>query len=100
LEKLAGYDFIQYQKVFLETIHVLPAETEEEAYRLRTVRLAEKGFLPFSEAVGIYKPMTPDEIEKKLIQLSRGIKGPEDSILYRIRSPISPSELANNRIHQ
>ena len=97
LEKLAGYDFIQYQKVLLETIHVLPAETEEEAYRLRTVRLAEKGFLPFSEAVGIYKPMTPDEIEKKLIQLSRGIKGPEDSILYRIRSPISPSELANNQ---
>jgi len=31
LEKLADYDFIQYQKVLLETIHVLPAETEEEA---------------------------------------------------------------------
>jgi len=97
LKKLADYDFIQYQKVLLETIHVLPAETEEEAYRLRTVRLAEKGLLPFSEAVGIYKPMTPEEIEKKLIQLSRGIKGPEDSILYRIRSPISPSELADNQ---
>ncbi|MCU0613948.1 MAG: DUF6178 family protein, partial [Desulfobacterales bacterium] len=95
LEKLADYDFIQYQKVLLETIHVLPAETEEEAYRLRTVRLAEKGLLPFSEAVGIYQPMTPEEIEKKLVQLSRGIKEPEDIILYRIRSPISPSDLAD-----
>ncbi len=97
LEKLADYDFIQYQKVLLETIHVLPAETEEEAYRLRTVRLAEKGLLPFSEAVGIYQPMTPGEIEKKLAQLSRGIKEPEDIILYRIRSPISPSDLADNQ---
>jgi hypothetical protein len=97
LEKLADYDFIQYQKVLLETIHVLPAETEEEAYRLRTLRLAEKGFLPFSEAVGVYQPMTPEEIEKKLIQLTRGIKGPEDSILYRIRSPIYPAELADSQ---
>ena len=97
LEKLADYDFIQYQNVLLETIHVLPAETEEEAYRLRTLRLAEKGFLPFSEAIGVYQPMTPEEIEKKLIQLRRGIKGPEDIILYRIRSPISPSELADSQ---
>jgi hypothetical protein len=95
LEKLADYDFLQYQKVLMETIHVLPAETEEEAYRLRTLRLAEKGFLPFSEAVGVYQPMTPEEVEKKLIQLKRGIKGPEDIILYRIRSPISPSELVD-----
>jgi hypothetical protein len=97
LEKLADFDFIQYQKVLLETIHVLPAETEEEAYRLRTVRLAEKGFLPFSEAVGVYQPMTPEEIKKKLIQRSRGIKGQEDIILYRIRSPIFPSELADDQ---
>jgi hypothetical protein len=97
LEKLADFDFIQYQKVLLETIHVLPAETEEEAYRLRTVRLAEKGFLPFSEAVGVYQPMTPEEIKKKLIHWSRGIKGQEDIILYRIRSPISPSELADDQ---
>jgi hypothetical protein len=97
LEKLADFDFIQYQKVLLETIHVLPAETEEESYRLRTVRLAEKGFLPFSEAVGVYQPMTPEEIKNKLIQCSRGIKGQEDIILYRIRSPISSSELADDQ---
>jgi hypothetical protein len=97
LEKLADFDFIQYQKVLLETIHVLPAETEEEAYRLRTVRLAEKGFLPFSEAVGVYQSMTPQEIKKKLINLSRGIKEQEDIILYRIRSPLAPFDVADNQ---
>jgi hypothetical protein len=97
LEKLADFDFIKYQKVLLETIEVIPAETEEEAYRLRTVRLAEKGFLPFSEAVGIFQPMKPEEIEKKLIRLSRGIKGEENIFLYRIRSPITPSDLANDQ---
>ena len=97
LEKLADYDFIQYQKVLLETIHVLPAETENEAYRLRTVRLAEKGFLPFSEAVGVYQPMTREEIEKKMDQWSRGIKKPEDIFLYRIRSPLMQSELTRDR---
>jgi hypothetical protein len=97
LEKLADFDFIQYQKVLLETIHVLPAETEEEAYRLRTVRLAEKGFLPFSEAVGVYQPMKPEEIEKKLIQWSRGNKREENIFLYRIRAPISPYELADDQ---
>lgn len=97
LAKLADYDFIQYQKVLLETIHVLPAETEEEAYRLRTVRLAEKGFLPPSEAVGVYQPMTSEEIEKKMNQFSRGIKGQMDTVLYRLRSPLMPSELVDYR---
>lgn len=97
LEKLAAFDFIQFQKVLLETIHVIPAETEEEAYRLRTVRLAEKGFLPFSEAVGVYQAMTPEEMEKKLLQWSRGIKQPEDIFLYRIRSPLSSSDIADTQ---
>ncbi len=44
-----------------ETTAVISAEAEEEAYRLKNVRLAEKGFLPFEEAVGIYQPLTPGE---------------------------------------
>ena len=36
---------------------VIPAEAEEEAFRQRNVRLAEKGLLPFEEAVGIYQPL-------------------------------------------
>jgi len=57
LKTLADNDHIVYQKVLLESSNVIPAESEEEAYRLRNVRLAEKGFLPYEEAIGIYQPM-------------------------------------------
>jgi len=57
LDHLADSDYVRLQGILLETAHVLPAETEEEAYRLRTVRLAEKGFLPFEEAVGLYQAL-------------------------------------------
>jgi hypothetical protein len=57
LKTLADDNHIVYQKVLLESSGVIPAESEEEAYRLRNVRLAEKGFLPYEEAIGIYQPM-------------------------------------------
>ncbi len=57
LKTLADNDHISYQNVLLESSSVIPAESEEEAYRLRNVRLAEKGFLPYEEAIGIYQPM-------------------------------------------
>ncbi|MGB2688926.1 MAG: DUF6178 family protein [Desulfobacterales bacterium] len=57
LKALADNDHISYQNVLLESSSVIPAESEEEAYRLRNVRLAEKGFLPYEEAIGIYQPM-------------------------------------------
>ncbi len=57
LKTLADNDHIAYQNVLLESSGVIPAESEEEAYRLRNVRLAEKGFLPYEEAIGIYQPM-------------------------------------------
>ena len=62
LESLAEFDHITYQKILLEAGHMLGAETEEEAYRKRNVRLAEKGFLPFDEAVGIYQPLKPQDL--------------------------------------
>ncbi len=62
---LAAFDHITYQKVLLETCSVIPAETEEEAYRLRNVRLAEKGFLQYEEAIGIYQPLKPEDFEKQ-----------------------------------
>lgn len=64
MHRLAAYDFITYQKVLLESSSIIPAESEEEAYRLRNVRLAEKGFLPFDEAIGIYQPFRPQDIER------------------------------------
>ena len=58
LRRMADRDHLKYQSLLLEAATVDPTEYEEEAYRLRNVRLAEKGFLPFEEAVGIYQPLT------------------------------------------
>ena len=62
---LAAFDHVKYQKVLLETSSVIPAESEEESYRLRNVRLAEKGFLPYEEAIGIYQPLKAGDFEKQ-----------------------------------
>jgi hypothetical protein len=64
-QSLASYDHHAFQGVLLEAAHIIPAETEEDCYRWRSVRLAEKGFLPFDEAVGIYQPITSGELKKK-----------------------------------
>jgi hypothetical protein len=64
LEGLAEDDHVHYQRVMLSALNVLPAETEEEAYRLRNVRLAEKGFLPFEEAVGLYQPLSYERFQQ------------------------------------
>jgi hypothetical protein len=63
LQRLAEHDHLLFQSVLLEATHVIPAETEEEAFRWRNVRLAEKGFAPFDEAVGIYQPVTRRQLE-------------------------------------
>ena len=64
-QSLAAHDHHTFQSVLLEAAHIIPAETEEDCYRWRSLRLAEKGFLPFDEAVGIYQPLKPGELEKK-----------------------------------
>ncbi|WDP87070.1 MAG: hypothetical protein HUN05_19665 [Desulfobacter sp.] len=56
LKALAEMDLSVFHGLLLETPALLPAETEEEQFRLKNLRLAEKGFLPFHEAVGIYQP--------------------------------------------
>jgi len=62
LEKIAEYDFGKYRNILFETMTVLPAEMEEEFYRLRNVRLEEKGFQPFYEASGVYAPLKPEAV--------------------------------------
>ncbi len=62
---LADFDNVTYQKVLLESSSVIPAESEEEAYRLRNVRLAEKGFLPHEDAIGIYQPLNVRKFAKQ-----------------------------------
>ncbi len=69
LERLADYDHVTYQSVLFETSSVTPAESEEENYRLRNVRLAEKGFMPFDEAVGVYQPLKIKDFRKQTKRL-------------------------------
>jgi hypothetical protein len=86
LRAMAGYDLERYQAVLLGLAGVLPAEIEEDMYRMRNIRLAEHGFLPFDEALAIYAPLDAgtiiaeepgkkayiftDEIERSLVPLS------------------------------
>lgn len=60
LFRLAADDHILYYNLLVESQAVIPAEYEEEAYRLRNIRMDEKGFKPFEEAVGIYQPLSTD----------------------------------------
>ncbi len=64
LHHLAGMDHSIYQGVLFESTSILPAETEEELFRRRSVRLAEKGFLPYDEALAIYKPLGMTQLLK------------------------------------
>lgn len=62
LRSMASENFNRYQALVLGIAGVLPAEIEEEMYRLRNVRLAEHGFLPFEEAVSVYAPLNPNSV--------------------------------------
>ena len=65
LNTLADMDLSVYQGLLMETTAVIPSETEEEQFRLRNVRLAEKGFLPYHEAVAIYQPLDPANMSER-----------------------------------
>ena len=56
LKMVAGMDLSVFHGILLETDSLLPAEVEEEEFRLKSLRLAEKGFMPTHEAIGIYQP--------------------------------------------
>jgi hypothetical protein len=57
LRTMAEEDAERYQALLLGLVGVLPADVEEEMYRLRNVRLGEHGFLPYEEALSIYSPL-------------------------------------------
>ncbi len=60
---MADEDFLKYQALFLGLTGFAPAEVEEEMYRLRNVRLAEHGFLPFDEALAVYTPLNHEKLD-------------------------------------
>jgi hypothetical protein len=65
LNRISVYDFTLYRNFLLASDTIVPAEAEEELYRLRNDRLAEKGLLPFHEAVGVYQPLKAAELPNR-----------------------------------
>ena len=65
LKLVASQDFLKYQALLMTSRAILPASTEEELYRLRSVRIAEYGFLPFEEAISVYAPYPLERLIKK-----------------------------------
>lgn len=57
LRRISVFDYTTHRNLLLESTALIPAEAEEELYRLRKVRLAEKGLFPLEEAVGVYQPL-------------------------------------------
>ncbi len=102
LKKLADADHVVYQKILFEFASILPAETEEEIYRLRNVRMAEKGFLPFDEAIGIYQPLqraTEISMQKRMKRLGASRKSTIPLSLYPV-SVISGEDLFSRTMNQ
>lgn len=65
LKSLAAMDLSVLHGLLLESASLLPAEAEEEQFRQKNIRLAEKGFLPAHEAVGIYQPVPPKGLKQR-----------------------------------
>ena len=59
---IAAEDLNIYQNFLLGLAGLIPAEAEEELYRMKNLRLAEHGFLPREEALSIYSPLDPDAL--------------------------------------
>jgi len=57
-KRLAAVDHLEYQSLLINTSAVIPAEYEEESFRLKNIRLESYGFLPFEEAIGLYQPIS------------------------------------------
>ena len=93
MKKLASMDLSVFHALLLETESLLPAETEEEQYRLKTVRLAEKGFLPPHEAIGIYQGMDLDQSRK------RKIPAPKKSADFDPGIPLPPQFFSSAMDH-
>jgi len=65
LRTMANEDLLKYHSLLTGLAGVLPAELEEDMYRLRNVRIAEHGFLPREEALLVYAPLDQKFIEQR-----------------------------------
>ena len=65
IRTMAGEDLLKFHSLLTGLAGVLPADLEEDMYRLRNVRIAEHGFLPREEALMVYAPLDPKAIGQK-----------------------------------
>jgi len=63
LREMANQDFMKFDFFLKSLAQIIPAEMEEEMYRLRTSRIAEHGFLPFEEAISVYAPLDAAKLD-------------------------------------
>ena len=89
LQLLASEDYARFQSLLLNLAGVLPAELEEEMYRLRNVRLAEEGFLPYEEAISVYAYINPDSLIRPDKAGKVELPEPEDEMLPVPLSPLT-----------
>lgn len=94
LRTMAGQSLQHYQALLLGLSGVLPAELEENMYRMRNVRLAEHGFLPFEEALSVYAPLKPETLVTAEPKTEKAFLFDEE---VRELAPISPLIHASDR---
>ena len=87
LRSMAEYDIERYRSLLLGLSGVLPAEVEENMYRMRNIRMAEHGFLPFDEALSIYAPLDAGKISSEG-PIEKDLSFPDEKI--RSLVPLSP----------
>lgn len=92
LRRLSTYSYPIYQALLLQATAQIPAEAEEELLRLRDIRLAEKGFLPFEEAVGVYQPLGVTD----LLERVRKSSDPGGRAVETYPLPTSPGDASRH----
>ncbi len=87
LKNMALLDHNRFQALILGIQGSIPAEIEEEMYRLKSLRLAEEGYLPFDEAAEIYAYLKSDILKKDSSEYILNIPEDDES---RALVPITP----------
>ncbi|MFP3928096.1 MAG: DUF6178 family protein [Desulfobacteraceae bacterium] len=94
LEVMAGTDYERYQALVQGLAGVIPAELEEDMYRMRNVRIAEHGFLPREEALAVYAPLEPQTLEAAAKDAPSSPETPLDDSEADKLVPVTPLEHA------
>ena len=91
LRNLSSEDYNRFHALLLGLGGVIPSEIEEELYRLKSVRMAEDGYLPFEEAISIYSYQNPELIKKASSEYRLLFPDEETSALVPL-TPLSYAE--------